>query len=140
MCNVAQTLFKLVNIWLQLCTNLKPKEVKYEKKNIRLLKIINPSTDYTLTIYENGLVYGKDYNKKLFILDNETIDEIKKYIKRSLYKLKRQEKIIQKTSGFIIKINDTSRKNRNIKVYGWEHEDDIIELIKNKSNIVKSFV
>lgn len=111
-----------------------------KEKNIWLLKIINPSTDYTLTIYENGLVYGKDYNEKLFILNNETIDEIKKYIKRSLYKLKRQEKIIQKTSGFIIKINDTSRKNRNIKVYGWEHEDDIIELIKNKSNIVKSFV
>ena len=111
-----------------------------KEKNIWLLKIINPSTDYTLTIYENGLVYGKEYNEKLFILDNETIDEIKKYIKRSLYKLKRQENIIQKTSGFIIKINDTSRKNRNIKVYGWEHEDDIIELIKNKSNIVKSFV
>ena len=111
-----------------------------KKKNIWLLKIINPSTDYTLTIYENGLVQGKEYNEKLFILNNETIDEIKKYIKRSLYKLKRQEKIIQKTSGFIIKINDTSRKNRNIKVYGWEHEDDIIELIKNKSNIVKSFV
>lgn len=111
-----------------------------KKKNIWLLKIINPSTDYTLTIYENGLVYGKEYNEKLFIINNETIDEIKKYIKRSLYKLKRQEKIIQKTSGFIIKINDTSRKNRNIKVYGWEHEDDIIELIKNKSNIVKSFV
>lgn len=111
-----------------------------KEKNIWLLKIINPSTDYTLTIYENGLVYGKEYNEKLFILNNETIDEIKKYIKRSLYKLKRQEKIIQKTSGFIIKINDTSRKNRNIKVYGWEHEDDIIELIKNKSNIVKSFV
>lgn len=111
-----------------------------KKKNIWLLKIINPSTDYTLTIYENGLVYGKEYNEKLFILNNETIDEIKKYIKRSLYKLKRQEKIIQKTSGFIIKINDTSRKNRNIKVYGWEHEDDIIELIKYKSNIVKSFV
>ena len=111
-----------------------------KEKNIWLLKIINPSTDYTLTIYENGLVYGKDYNEKLFILNNETIDEIKKYIKRSLYKLKRQEKIIQKTSGFIIEINDTSRKNRNIKVYGWEHEDDIIELVKNKSNIVKSFV
>ncbi len=111
-----------------------------KEKNIWLLKIINPSTDYTLTIYENGLVYGKEYNEKLFILNNETIDVIKKYIKRSLYKLKRQEKIIQKTSGFIIKINDTSRKNRNIKVYGWEHEDDIIELIKNKSNIVKSFV
>ena len=111
-----------------------------KEKNIWLLKIINPSTDYTLTIYENGLVYGKEYNEKLFILNNETIDEIKKYIKRSLYKLKRQEKIIQKTSGFIIKINDTSRKNRNIKVYGWEHEDDIIELIKNKSNILKSFV
>ena len=111
-----------------------------KEKIIWLLKIINPSTDYTLTIYENGLVYGKEYNEKLFILDNETIDQIKKYIKRSLYKLKRQEKIIQKTSGFIIKINDTSRKNRNIKVYGWEHEDDIIELIKNKSNIVKSFV
>ncbi|MDY5874977.1 MAG: hypothetical protein SPJ74_02775 [Bacilli bacterium] len=111
-----------------------------KEKNIWLLKIINPSTDYTLTIYENGLVYGKEYNEKLFIINNETIDEIKKYIKRSLYKLKRQENIIQKTSGFIIKINDTSRKNRNIKVYGWEHEDDIIELIKNKSNIVKSFV
>ena len=111
-----------------------------KEKNIWLLKIINPSADYTLTIYENGLVYGKEYNEKLFILNNETIDEIKKYIKRSLYKLKRQENIIQKTSGFIIKINDTSRKNRNIKVYGWEHEDDIIELIKNKSNIVKSFV
>ena len=110
-----------------------------KEKNIWLLKIINPSTDYTLTIYENGLVYGKEYNEKLFIINNETIDEIKKYIKRSLYKLKRQENIIQKTSGFIIKINDTSRKNRNIKVYGWEHEDDIIELIKNKSNIVKSF-
>ena len=52
-----------------------------KEKNIWLLKIINPITDYTLTIYENGLVYGKEYNEKLFILDNETIDEIKKYIK-----------------------------------------------------------
>ena len=60
-----------------------------KEKIIWLLKIINPSTDYTLTIYENGLVYGKEYNEKLFIINNETIDEIKKYIKRSLYKLKR---------------------------------------------------
>ena len=36
-----------------------------KEKNIWLLKIINPSTDYTLTIYENGLVYGKEYNEKL---------------------------------------------------------------------------
>ena len=48
-----------------------------KEKNIWLLKIINPSTDYALTIYENGLVYGKEYNEKLFILNNETIDEIK---------------------------------------------------------------
>ena len=34
-----------------------------KEKIIWLLKIINPSTDYTLTIYENGLVYGKDYNE-----------------------------------------------------------------------------
>ena len=111
-----------------------------KEKNIWLLKIINPSTDYALTIYENGLVYGKNYNEKLFKLSKDSINKINKYINKDLYYLKRQDRIIQNTKGFIIQINDISRKHRTINIFGWKHEGSIIELIKNKSNIVKSFV
>lgn len=106
-------------------------------KNNWLIKIIIPNSNQKLTIYENGLVYGSEYNKKLFILKKEAVDEIKSYINKSIYNLKRDERTIQKTVGFITKINDTSRKNRNIKVYGWEYESKIIRLITNKSNVQK---
>ena len=33
-----------------------------KKKSNWLIKIINPSTDIKITIYENGLVYGLEYN------------------------------------------------------------------------------
>ena len=105
-----------------------------------LLKIINPQTNYILTIYEDGLVYVKNYNEKLFKLSKDSINKINKYINKDLYYLKRQDRIIQNTKGFIIQINDISRKHRTINIFGWKHEGSIIELIKNKSNIVKSFV
>ena len=95
--------------------------------------------NYIFTIYEDGYVYGKDYNEKLFTLNKETINKIKKYIKRDLYFLKRDDRTIQKTQGFIIQINDTSRKNRTINIFGWNHERDIIELITNQSNIKRYF-
>lgn len=111
-----------------------------EGKNIWLMKIINPFTDVKITIYENGLVYGSEYNNKLFILTDDAVYEIKKYINQSLYNLKKQERTIQNKSGVITKINDTSRKHRNIKIYDWEHENEIIKLITNKNNIKKNLL
>ena len=59
-------------------------------KNNWLIKIIIPNSNQKLTIYENGLVYGSEYNQKLFILKKEAVDEIKSYINKSIYNLKNQ--------------------------------------------------
>lgn len=111
-----------------------------KKKSNWLIKIINPSTDIKITIYENGLVYGNEYNEKLFILTNDTVSKIKECINKSLYNLKEDERTRQNKGNCIIKINDTSRKQRNIKVYGWEYEKTIIKFITNKNNYIKQFV
>ena len=47
-----------------------------KRKNKWLMQIIIPTTNYKFTIYDNGLVYGTNYNEKLFILNEEALNQI----------------------------------------------------------------
>ena len=108
-------------------------------KNEWLMKIIVPNSNKKFTIYSNGFVYGTNYNHKLFMLNDKSINKIKYYIRKDIYMLKTLSYVKMRRSGLIIKINDNSRKNRNIKVIGWAYEKKIIDILCDKENYKKIF-
>ena len=110
-----------------------------ENKNIWLIQIIKPETDIKLTIYENGLVYGKEYNEKLFILNEQSLNKIKEFIKKDIYSLKGSPYIRMQRNGLIVKINDTSRHKRKIKVEGWFYAPEIISILLDEKNYKQTF-
>ena len=87
-------------------------------KNNWILKFILPNTDFIRTIYDDGLVYGKEFNEKIGILKDKELVLIKKYVKSTLPMLKQEGVFKQRPNGSIIKINDTSGKKRSLKIIG----------------------
>lgn len=111
-----------------------------KRKNKWLMQIIIPTTNYKFTIYDNGLVYGTNYNEKLFILNEEALNQIKKFIKRDIYMLKTLSYVKMKRHGLIIKLNYANRNRNNIKVVGWAYEKEILSIITTSSNYKKCFI
>ena len=64
-------------------------------KNNWILKFILPNTDFIRTIYDDGLVYGKEFNEKIGILKDKELNRIKKYIK-SIYICLRKKSSLDK--------------------------------------------
>jgi len=108
-------------------------------KNNWILKFILPNTDFIRTIYDDGLVYGKEYNEKIGILKDKELNRIKKYIKSDLHMLKKEEFFRQRPFGSIIKINDTSKKNRSLKIIGWNWEKEIEKILNERESYSKLF-
>lgn len=109
-------------------------------KNNWILKFILPESDFVRTIYDNGLVFGKEHNEKIGILKNEELNLIKGFINDSLYMLKKDGGYFkQQAKGTIIKINDLSRKNRSLKIVGWDRERIIFSILQDSSCYYKYF-
>lgn len=108
-------------------------------KNNWILKFIFPNTDFIRTVYDDGLVYGKEYNEKIGILKSEELTLIKKYINATLPMLKQEGVFKQRPNGSIIKINDTSKKHRPLKIIGWCWEKSIFETLNNRDCYYKLF-
>lgn len=108
-------------------------------KNNWILKFIFPNTDFIRTVYDDGLVYGKEYNEKIGILKSEELTLIKKYINATLPMLKQEGVFKQRPNGSIIKINDTSRKKRSLKIIGWSYEKTIAQILNSKDSYSELF-
>ena len=108
-------------------------------KNNWILKFIFPNTDFIRTVYDDGLVYGKEYNEKIGILKSEELTLIKKYVKSTLPMLKQEGVFKQRPNGSIIKINDTSRKKRSLKIIGWSYENTIAQILNSKDSYSELF-
>ncbi len=108
-------------------------------KNNWILKFILPNTNFIRTIYDDGLVYGKEYNEKIGILKDKELVLIKKYVKSTLPMLKQEGLFKQRPNGSIIKINDTSRKKRSLKIIGWSYENTIAQILNSKDSYSELF-
>ena len=108
-------------------------------KNNWILKFILPEYDYVRTVYEDGLVYGKELNEKIGILKTKELDIIKTNVNEILPFLKQEGIFKQRPFGSIIKINDNSRNHRSLKIVGWREEGLIFNILNNDENYSKLF-
>lgn len=102
--------------------------------NVWFIQLENKKANVKITIYANGLVYGTEKGDKLFILTEEALNQIYDIIKPNLYMLKTLGYFKEYYNDIILRINDTSRKHRSIKVVGWRYTKDIIRILTNTQN------
>ncbi len=103
------------------------------------IQIEDKETKNRYTIYNNGLVYGPERNDKMFILSKSAMEELKQIIADNIYAYKTLTYHKAKPSPIVLRINDTSRKHRNIKIVGARELPRILSIMLNESNYVKVF-
>ena len=104
-----------------------------------LFQIVDRKDNYRLTIYENGLVYGNERGKKLFILKPDTLDEIKRLINDNIYMFKQLGYYNGHNNNYALIIYTNTRKHEYVKVVGWSQLKQIISLLLNSNNHLKEF-
>lgn len=92
-----------------------------------------------LSIYQNGLVYSKERNKKLGILKKEAMEEIEAVYKPYLSILRRERYITSNFGKFIIRINDIRRTVDTCMKFIHPMTDKIVPIIIKKDNYIKIF-
>lgn len=92
-----------------------------------------------MTIYNNGIVYGTERNEKLFILSSTCIEQLKDIINENMYMFKTLEYQNEGRSPIVLRVNDTSRKHRNIKIVGWSQTERLLNIIMDENNHIKNF-
>lgn len=104
-----------------------------------LIKIQNPRTKYTLSVFPDGTIYGNERGHKVCVLTDAAIDEIQALVHEDLSIIKNYGYDVQDSTGLIIKFWDNSNKRRELKVKGWRYAEDVMRAIFNESNIDKAF-
>lgn len=107
--------------------------------NSWFIQIENKINKIRMTIYDNGLVYGNERNEKLFILSPTSIDHLKGILNENMYMLKKLGYYNEKLNPLVLKINNTSRNHKIIKVVGWSQTPKILNIIKDENNHLKNF-
>ena len=90
-----------------------------------------------MTIYNNGIVYGTERNEKLFILSSTCIEQLKDIINENMYITLEYQN--EGRSPIVLRVNDTSRKHRNIKIVGWSQTERLLNIIMDENNHIKNF-
>lgn len=104
-----------------------------------LIQFENKINKTRMTIYDNGLVYGTERNEKLFILSRSSIEQLKDIINENMYMFKTLEYQNEGRSPIVLRVNDTSRKHRNIKIVGWSQTERLLNIITDENNHIKNF-
>ncbi len=98
------------------------------------IQIEDKNHNFKFTIYENGKVYGKKQGDIIGVLNNDTITKLKSIINENIYMFKSFIYYKENLNPYILRINDTSRKHRNIKIVGWSQMPRIMRLLRNEHN------
>lgn len=104
-----------------------------------LIQFENKINKTRMTIYDNGLVYGTGRNEKLFILSRSSIEQLKDIINENMYMFKTLEYQSDGRSPIVLRVNDTSRKHRNIKICVWGKIERLLNIIMDENNHIKNF-
>ena len=103
--------------------NIKPFIVLHTKDN-----------NIRYSIYDSGLVYGKEKGNLLGKLEYTAIEKIKKILKENMYMFKKEVYYKENHNPYILTIRDDSRKHRPIKVVGWSKNEFIKNILCNRNN------
>ena len=100
-----------------------------------LIKIQNPRTKYTISVYPDGTTYGNDSGCKICVLNDDAITQIRDLIHEDIGILKSYGSYdVQNLDGFTVKFWDSSNKKRNLKIKGWHYGEAVLKFIFNESN------
>ena len=100
-----------------------------------LIYLKNTRTGQTLSIYEDGRVYGKEYGNLLGTLNNESLTNVLSLIKENLYMFKTLTIYNEGLNPIVMHIRDDSRKHRNIEVIGWSQIPQLLTYIHNTESL-----
>ena len=92
-----------------------------------LIYLKNVRSNKTLSIYEDGRVYGSNYGELLGILSDESLKDILNLINENMYMFKTLTTWIESLNPVIMHVRDDSRKHRKITLAGWSQ----IPLLQN---------
>lgn len=98
------------------------------------IEIQNKEKDLKLTIYKDGTVYGRERGKKYGTLSSYAMEELFSIINENMYMFRKLKYYKEDVNPFILKVNDTCRNHRTIKIVGWSQMPRIINILMNKSN------
>ena len=107
------------------------------------IKIQNKLINKTITIYENGLVYGNIKNQVICQLSSSNLTKLKKLIEENRYMFKKLGYYNEKLNPFILRVNNQSRKHKNIKIVGWSQMKNIFRIILSEdlnTNVFEDFL
>lgn len=100
-----------------------------------LIYLKNIKTNQTLSIYDDGRVYGKEYGNLLGILNNESLNDVLCLIKDNLYMFKTLTRYNEGLNPIVMHIRDDSRKHRQIKIIGWSQIPQLITYIHKTESL-----
>lgn len=122
------------------------------------LQIEDKNTNNRISVCDNGLVYGTEKGHKLGILNTETINRIKNFLNGKadingkpftnmnkdsrinyMYIFKTNTYMKNNHNNLILRLRDDSRKNRQIKIVGFDITKFLLDIITTKSNWHKFF-
>lgn len=98
------------------------------------IEILNKQNDLKLTIYEDGSVYGKERGLKYGVLVSSAMEELFSIINENMYMFRKLKYYKENVNPFILKVNDTCKQHRTIKIVGWSQMPRIMKVVSNKSN------
>lgn len=117
------------------------------------IQIIDIKNQETISVYDNGQVYGTEQGQKLATLNQETVNRLKGILNGTLdekglpfnertifnrinymYFFKNNPNMVFSSSKTILKIRDDSPKKQKIKVFGWYVTNNLLSIINNPNN------
>lgn len=100
-----------------------------------LIYLKNTKTNQTLSIYDDGRVYGKEYGNLLGILDETSLNNILNLIEENIYMFKTLTIYNEGLNPIVMHIRDDSKKHRKIEVFGWSQMPQLLTYIRNTKSL-----
>lgn len=97
------------------------------------IKIQSKLNNKTITVYENGKVYGNIKNQVLCQLSSSNLNKLKQIIEENRYVFKKLGYYNEKLNPYILRINNQSRRHKNLKIVGWSQMHNILNLILSEN-------
>lgn len=95
----------------------------------------NMQTRNLISIYDNGVVYGKHRGDILGTLSDESLSELKLLINTNMYMFKSLTRYVDHWNSIALHVRDDSRKHRDIRIIGWSQIPLLTTIIRKTESL-----